>query len=128
GAARFAERGHCRHTASRFDVPNSLLSDGAGPAMKKLPSSSTRRDFLRTSAVGLGGLYCGIAGAAPAPVRKAPAKAQRARFDHYDDAVLVSGEPPALAPESYTIVALPDTQNYAQTNPAAFLAQTEWIV
>jgi len=92
------------------------------------PSSLTRRHFIHSSAASVASL-CGAAslhaqGAAPAPA----AKPKIAGFSHYDDAVLVPGEPTAIAPGSFTIVALPDTQKYAKVNnPEGFLAQTEWI-
>ena len=46
----------------------------------------------------------------------------------YADAVFVDGEPPAPASESFTIVVLPDTQNYCMSYPEQYLAQTEWII
>ncbi|MGV3663309.1 MAG: metallophosphoesterase [Prosthecobacter sp.] len=87
---------------------------------------TNRRSFLRTSAHGLGGLFCGTLFSAEKEKPK-EAKGKTERFSHYNDAVLVAGEPPAIAEGSYTIVALPDTQKYAKANPAGFLAQTEWI-
>lgn len=86
------------------------------------PSHLSRRRFLSQSTLGLGALYTG-AFAAEQP----PAKPKIERFDHYNDAKLVAGEPPAITPGSFTIVALPDTQKYAKTKPESFLAQTEWI-
>ena len=89
-------------------------------------SAASRRDFIRASTLGLGGLTCAGAAMAQAP---APAtKAKAPRFNNYDDAVLVAGEPPPIASGSFTIVALPDTQKYAKANPEGFLAQTEWLV
>jgi hypothetical protein len=84
-----------------------------------LPSIS-RRHFLRTSVLGFGS-------SAAAPVAFSAAVAKPGRFSHYDDAVLVKGELPAIEPGSYTLVAMPDTQKYAKVNPQGFLAQTEWI-
>lgn len=81
----------------------------------------TRRHFLRRSALGLGAV--GLCSAADKPA----AKPKIARFNHYDDAVLVKGAPPAIAEGSSTIVVLPDTQRYAKDNPEGFLAQTAWI-
>jgi predicted phosphodiesterase len=46
----------------------------------------------------------------------------------YDDAVLVPGEPPAIAKDSFTVVLLPDTQNYSEKFPEQYFAQTRWIV
>ncbi len=90
--------------------------------MQTTTSAITRRHFLHASALGAGGLYGSLAAAdKPAPVKIAT-------FNHYEDAVLVKGEPPAIAPGSFTIAVLPDTQIYAKTNPEGFLAQTEWIV
>lgn len=87
-------------------------------------SPASRRDFLRSSAFGLSGLAC----ASRSPGQTvAPAAPKTGRFNHYDDAVLVAGEPPPISSGSFTIVALPDTQKYAKANPEGFLAQTEWI-
>jgi hypothetical protein len=89
------------------------------------PESSSRRHFLRQSALSLGGIQLGLTtyGSA-AEAKVAPHKE---RFNHYEDARLITGEPAAIAPGSFTIVALPDTQKYAKVNPEGFLAQTEWI-
>ena len=96
----------------------------------------TRRSFLRRTALGAGALYCGRGLAAETPAQVPPAvlaplaptvRTKIASFNHYEDAVLVAGEPPAISPGSFTIVALPDTQRYAEVNPQGFLAQTEWI-
>lgn len=46
----------------------------------------------------------------------------------YADAVLVDGEPEKPAKDSFTIVVLPDTQNYSEKFPQHYLAQTRWIV
>lgn len=46
----------------------------------------------------------------------------------YADAVFVDGEPALPASGSFTVVVLPDTQNYCTGYPAQYLAQTEWIV
>ncbi len=48
--------------------------------------------------------------------------------DRYADAVLVQGEPPLPQKGSFTVVVLPDTQNYSQNFPQTYLAQTQWIV
>lgn len=48
--------------------------------------------------------------------------------DPYADAVFQEGAPPQPAEGSFTIVALPDTQNYCEKHPDQFLAQTNWIV
>ena len=48
--------------------------------------------------------------------------------DPYADAVLVDGELPAITPGSFTIVVLPDIQNYTDTRPQIALAQTRWIL
>jgi hypothetical protein len=88
-------------------------------------SSSTRRDFIRTSALGVGGLSCAGSVIAQTP---APAAKKAPRFNNYDDAVLVAGEPAPIASGSFTIVALPDTQKYAKANPEGFISQTEWLV
>lgn len=46
----------------------------------------------------------------------------------YADAVLVSGEPAALQKDAFTIVVLPDTQNYSERYPETYTAQTRWII
>ena len=38
------------------------------------------------------------------------------------------GRPSPSATEDFTLVALPDTQNYSATYPSTFTAQTQWIV
>ena len=48
--------------------------------------------------------------------------------DPYEDAVLKDGEPAGISPGSFTIVVLPDTQNYSEKYPETYLAQTRWIV
>jgi 3',5'-cyclic AMP phosphodiesterase CpdA len=48
--------------------------------------------------------------------------------DPYEDARLVKGEPPRPASDSFTVVVLPDTQNYSEKFPEQYLAQTQWIV
>jgi predicted phosphodiesterase len=48
--------------------------------------------------------------------------------DPYADGVLVAGEPPALEQGAFTIVVLPDTQNYSEKFPETYVAQTKWIV
>jgi 3',5'-cyclic AMP phosphodiesterase CpdA len=47
--------------------------------------------------------------------------------DPYADAMLVDGEAPAMKEGSFTIVVLPDTQNYSEKFPQTFAAQTKWI-
>ncbi|HEY4262344.1 MAG TPA: metallophosphoesterase [Schlesneria sp.] len=48
--------------------------------------------------------------------------------DPYADGVLVDGEPAAMQPGSFSIVVLPDTQNYSEKHPDIFLSQTKWII
>ena len=48
--------------------------------------------------------------------------------DPYADARLIDGEPPKPEKDAFTVVVLPDTQNYSEKFPEQFLAQTEWIV
>ena len=48
--------------------------------------------------------------------------------DPYADGVLVDGEPPRIAKDSFTIAVLPDTQFYSERYPQQYLAQTEWII
>jgi predicted phosphodiesterase len=50
-----------------------------------------------------------------------------AKPDPYADAKLVAGDAPAIAPGSFTIAVLPDTQNYSERYPEIFAAQTKWI-
>jgi predicted phosphodiesterase len=45
----------------------------------------------------------------------------------YDDAVLVDGEPPAFAADSFCVAILPDTQNYSEHFPETYAAQTQWL-
>ncbi|MFM8497343.1 MAG: metallophosphoesterase [Planctomycetia bacterium] len=58
----------------------------------------------------------------------APASTSGPKPDPYRDAVLVDGEPPLPGEGSLTFVVLPDTQNYSESFPDLFTAQTEWIV
>ncbi|MFO0898075.1 MAG: metallophosphoesterase [Pirellulales bacterium] len=53
--------------------------------------------------------------------------AEEAAADPYADGLLLAGEPPRPAPGSFTVVVLPDTQNYSEAYPATYLAQTRWI-
>ncbi len=92
--------------------------------MDRLPAS-TRRRFLRTSALGLGA--GGLGAFAEEKAAPRPARPKIARFNHYDDAVLAKGEPPSIADGSFTIAVLPDTQRYAKDNPEGFLAQTSCL-
>jgi len=84
----------------------------------------SRRRFLRAGA----GLSV-MAGAAPVfaadPAPPAPDKTEKR--DPYADAVLVKGEPPLPEEGAFTLVALPDTQNYSEKFPENFMAQTHWI-
>ncbi|HTN75828.1 MAG TPA: metallophosphoesterase [Pirellulaceae bacterium] len=48
--------------------------------------------------------------------------------DPYADAKFVAGPPPKRAKDSFTVIVLPDTQNYSEKFPAQYHAQTEWIV
>jgi 3',5'-cyclic AMP phosphodiesterase CpdA len=48
--------------------------------------------------------------------------------DPYADAKLIDGEPPKPQQGSFTVVVLPDTQNYSERHPDIYLAQTNWIV
>jgi len=62
----------------------------------------------------------------PALVTSANSNALAA--DPYADAKLVDGEPGKAAKDSFTIIVLPDTQNYSEKYPEQYLAQTEWVV
>ena len=80
-------------------------------------SGISRRTFLKAGAV---------AGVAPTawlglgrPVLAA---------DPYADARFVDGPPPVPEKDSFTVIVLPDTQNYSERFPEQFEAQTEWIV
>jgi len=69
--------------------------------------------------------------ASAAQVTAATAPATRPKVDPYADAVFVDGPPPMPAEGSFTVVVLPDTQNYTGPQPGRdfqFHAQTEWIV
>ncbi|MBA4031264.1 MAG: metallophosphoesterase [Planctomyces sp.] len=76
---------------------------------------TTRRGMLQTFSAGLL-----LGGLATSPT---PAHAKQG----YVDAVLADGEPPLPREGSFTMVVLPDTQNYSQHHPETFLAQTRWI-
>ncbi len=88
-----------------------------------------RRQFIHTSGLGLGLGFTGLQLSPVSAEEKKPAakKPAVAKFNHYDDAKLVAGEPPAIAAGSFTIAVLPDTQKYSKVNPDGFLSQTEWI-
>ena len=75
-----------------------------------------RRDLLQTASIGaLASLLPSTAFGQDKP-------------NPYVDAVLVDGEPDKPQQDSFTIVVLPDTQNYSQKFPENYLAQTRWIV
>jgi 3',5'-cyclic AMP phosphodiesterase CpdA len=83
----------------------------------------SRRLFLRSSlAFGTGSLLV------RAQDKPADSKPAEVKPDPYADAVLIKGEPPLPEEGAFTIVALPDTQNYSAKYPETFLAQTEWIL
>jgi len=63
-----------------------------------------------------------LAGQEPKPKAEPKAKA-----DPYADGKLVDGEPAKIAPGSFTVAVLPDTQHYSEKYPKTYLAQTEWI-
>jgi 3',5'-cyclic AMP phosphodiesterase CpdA len=100
-------------------------------AQTSLPGSFalTRRNFLRNTAWAVAGT-CALPALAEEP--KAEKTSKTAKFkpkpDPYADAVLVSGELAPIAPGSFTIVALPDSQHYHKNDPSGYLAQTEWVV
>lgn len=48
--------------------------------------------------------------------------------DPYADAVLHDGPPPPVGADAFTVVVLPDTQNYSEKHPATFAAQTRWAL
>lgn len=77
----------------------------------------SRRDFLKAgTALAITPALLGDPGAVAAAA------------DPYADGVLVAGEPPALEKGAFTVVVLPDTQNYSDKFPEIYLAQTKWIV
>jgi predicted phosphodiesterase len=86
--------------------------------MESLPMTK----FSRRTALQLGAAW------AISPALLAGNKAWGQKADPYADGVLVAGEPPQPAKDSFTLVVLPDTQNYCQSYPEQFLGQTEWIV
>ena len=88
----------------------------------------TRRGFLRNAAWALAGTCALPALAADKSKAEKKVAAPKPKPNPYADAVLVSGEPAAIAADSFTIVALPDSQHYLKNDPAGYLAQTEWIV
>jgi hypothetical protein len=75
----------------------------------------SRRDLLRVASVG-----------AFASLIPSESLGQK-KADPYADGVLVDGEPDRPANGSFTIVVLPDTQNYSEKFPNQYLAQTRWI-
>lgn len=75
----------------------------------------TRRDLLRTASAGA--LASLIPADSPGQTKANP----------YADALLVDGEPDKPAKDSFTIVVLPDTQNYSEKFPDQYRAQTRWI-
>lgn len=87
----------------------------------------TRRRFLRqTTALAVLSPGLALKGAADTPPAvdspKPPVPGP------YDDAKLIMGAPPLPEEEAFTIVALPDTQNYSEKYPEIYEAQTRWIV
>jgi hypothetical protein len=65
--------------------------------------------------------------AEPAAAAKVAKPAAKPKADPYADAVFADGEPPLPADGSFTVVVLPDVQNYSEKFPEQFHAQTEWI-
>jgi len=90
-------------------------------------SNISRRRLLQAGAACAlsGGLLSQEAWTQVAP---ATAPATKPKDDPYIDAVFKNGAPPMPADESFTVIVLPDTQNYAQNHPHQHHAQTEWIV
>lgn len=76
----------------------------------------SRRDALR----------CGAA-LALTPALSYDSFAQDKPKDPYADGKLVAGSPEKIAKDAFTIVVLPDTQNYSEKFPEIYLAQTAWI-
>jgi 3',5'-cyclic AMP phosphodiesterase CpdA len=71
-------------------------------------------------------LQIGLAALAPAFCHIGRSEANAA--DPYQDARLITGEPPRPEKGAFTVAVLPDTQNYSERFPEQFLAQTSWIV
>lgn len=82
----------------------------------------TRRDTLKFLAAAATAPWLGQAAADDPPKTPAP------KPDPYADCVLVAGEPPKPAMDSFTIAVLPDTQHYSEKHPDTYLAQTKWII
>ncbi len=87
---------------------------------------STRRDFLRTGSafIGMAGLPVSAKEAAPAAKPAPPGKVSEPSAD----AKFVNGPPPLPPNGAFSIIVLPDTQNYRDSHSAGFSAQTQWIV
>jgi len=77
----------------------------------------SRRDVLKSGAI-----------AAATPTMVALLGSQAKSAEPYADAKLEDGEPPKPEKGSFTVVVLPDTQNYSERYPDTYTAQTEWIV
>jgi hypothetical protein len=96
----------------------------------------SRRSLLQRGAqfaLSGGLLSAGLARAAEpgAATPTPPAPATKPAPDPYADAVFVNGAPPMPDEGSFTVVVLPDTQNYTGPKPGRdfqFHAQTEWVV
>ena len=88
----------------------------------------TRRTFLtKTAETAFAG---GLLSSAPAQEKPATEAKPDAKppVDPYADGVLVDGEAPMPAEDSFCFAVLPDTQHYSEEHPLTFMAQTEWIV
>lgn len=53
--------------------------------------------------------------------------AQEPAIDPYADGKLLDGQPPMPEDGSFSVIVLPDTQNYSERYPDTYLAQTKWI-
>ncbi|QEL17915.1 metallophosphoesterase [Limnoglobus roseus] len=82
----------------------------------------TRRSVIQHGAACLG-LPLGFSALADDPKPTVVPK-----VDPYADAKFVDGPPPKIASGSFTVVVLPDTQNYCASHPDQYMAQTKWIV
>jgi hypothetical protein len=78
-------------------------------------SRINRRDLLCSASMGA---FVGLAPSIGFPFTS---------MNDWKDDTLVAGEPEKPAQGSFTIVVLPDTQNYSEKFPEQFLAQTRWI-
>lgn len=95
------------------------------PNLNEPMTFSTRRDFLRAGSAFLASGTLGYS--APAEPPAAASKPAKPAAGPYADALFIEGPPPLPVKGAFTLVALPDTQNYRGAHAAGFSAQTAWI-